>query len=32
MTMTEYELTKELPTTQKQQDFYEKLRGKITSF
>jgi uncharacterized membrane protein YkvA (DUF1232 family) len=32
MNMTEYELNQELPSTKKQQDFYEKLRGKITSF
>lgn len=30
--MTQYELKQELPTPQKQQDFYEKLRGKITSY
>lgn len=30
--MTAYELNKELPTPQKQQDFYEKIRGNITSF
>lgn len=30
--MTPYELNKELPTSQKQQDFYEKLRGNIISF
>ncbi|PUB13921.1 uncharacterized membrane protein YkvA (DUF1232 family) [Paenisporosarcina sp. OV554] len=32
MNMTEYDLKKELPTLKKQQDFYEKLRGNITSF
>lgn len=30
--MTKYELKKELPTSQKQQDFYEKMRVKITEF
>ena len=30
--MTEYELNQELPTPQKQQDFYEKLREKITTY
>ena len=30
--MTNYELNKELPNPQEQQDFYEKLRGKITYF
>lgn len=30
--MTQYELKHELPTPQKQQDFYEKLRSKITSY
>lgn len=30
--MTQYELKHELPTPRKQQDFYEKLREKITTF
>lgn len=30
--MTKYELKKELPTSEKQQDFYVQLRGKITDF
>lgn len=30
--MTQYELKHELPTQKKQQDFYEKLRKKITTF
>ena len=30
--MTQFELNQELPSSQKQQDFYEKLREKITTF
>ncbi len=30
--MTEYELKQELPSTEKQQDFYEKLRSKMKAF
>lgn len=30
--MTQYELNQDLPSPQKQQDFYEKLREKITTF
>ena len=30
--MPQFDLTKELPSPNKQQDYYEKLRGKITNF
>jgi len=32
MSMPQYELTKKLPSQKKQQDYYEKLREKITNF